>query len=123
MASVALAPAPAAAHLLAEELLEPRPPLETPAVETLTDETISDDDALTWPCVACDHLVSLELAACPTCGSPFLSAEHGTPSLVLPVVGDLADLSPAGRYALMGTGAIVLSGLLFLVLLLLGLVF
>lgn len=97
--------------------------METLTGEKISGEEISGDTALTWPCVACDHLVSLDLTTCPTCGSSFLGGEHSKPSLVLPVVGDVAELSPAGRYALMGAGAVALSGLLFLVLVLFGLIF
>ena len=124
---VAVPAAAAALDPLGAGYVEPERLEPGRAVDVLTDENSTDgdstDERLSWPCVTCDRRVPLELPACPTCGSSFLGTEHQSVSLRLPVVGDIAALSPAGRYALMAVGATLLSGLLFLVLLILGQVF
>jgi hypothetical protein len=52
----------------------------------------------TWPCTACSAANDLADAACRECGTPFLAAARSAPpTLVLPVVGDLLEMSPVRR--------------------------
>jgi hypothetical protein len=52
---------------------------------------------VTWPCQACGETVAIELDACPSCGSGFLSGASSEVSVRLPVLGDIGGLSRSQR--------------------------
>lgn len=94
------------------------PPTATTAVGV---DTGRADGAPQWPCGTCGGGNPMELPVCAACGAAFLAAVRtdAAPLLVLPLVGDLARLGKAQRYALaMGVAlvamvVVVLLGLLF----------
>lgn len=63
----------------------------------------------TWPCQGCGQQLPMSVDTCPSCGAAFLAAGP-TPSLSLPVVGDLAARSKGQAFAIaaaLGLGAAV----------------
>jgi hypothetical protein len=78
-----------------------------------------DADEPHWPCGACGHLNPMDADACASCFRPFLSDLAGSP-LTLPVVGDLRRLSTGARYGLAFGVAVVASGLIVAVLVVIG---
>lgn len=52
-----------------------------------------------WPCTRCGARNALTAGACRDCGSPFLGDASEPPSLVLPGIGDLTQLSRGHRLA------------------------
>lgn len=95
-------------------------PAAPDAVPVAAPRPVEPVDQPTWPCPTCEAKVPFDLASCPGCGSAFLGGATGDLSLSLPVVGDVAKLSPRGRYGLMAAGAAAITLTLFLVYLILG---
>jgi hypothetical protein len=65
----------------------------------------------TWPCHSCGTAVPLAADSCPECGGGFLGGSGATPSLTLPLVGDVTQRSKPQMYALaaaLGLGVAVL---------------
>ena len=83
-------------------------------------EPAGDDSTAHWPCSACAADNPLAADLCRTCGAAFLAgARDRGPLLVLPVVGDLAELSQGRRTACavaVVLGVVVLCALLGLLL-------
>ena len=70
---------------------EPRPPSTVPAGP-------AGPAGPSWPCDVCGHDNGLAADRCATCGTAFLAAvRSAAPALVLPLVGDVASMSVAGR--------------------------
>lgn len=94
-------------------------PLGTPVADPLADpfaDPLADPLAggrgprgATWPCTQCGAANTLNAAACQTCGSSFLAAAQERESLVLPLVGDLHQMSRGRR---LGLAALVVLALL-----------
>jgi hypothetical protein len=116
----AAAPAPHAAapapHAAAPAALAPHPILDAP-VATAADIKLA---APGWPCQACGEMVALDLTDCPNCGGGFLGGTVVDVSLRLPVVGDVAKMSPGGRAGVMAAGAGVIALVLVLLYLMIG---
>lgn len=62
----------------------------------------------------------LEEMSCPSCGTAFMGGVSPNVSLRVPGVGDLAEMSAGGRFGVMAAGAVLISGALVLVFLILG---
>jgi len=97
-------------------------PVRTPAVAAVPGPASGGAvgaPAATWPCTLCGGSVPLAEPACGDCGAPFLAEARDTaPLLVLPLVGDPAALSWAGRTGLALTlllAVLVVCGLLGLI--------
>lgn len=122
--AAAAAPAPAAAAPVSAPagttMLAPHPILDAPPAPRHAAEEPPAAAAPGWPCTVCGESVPLDLTACPACGAGFLAAARTQVSLVVPGLGDVAKLSKGTRLALMGGGATVVTGLVFLVLVVLG---
>jgi hypothetical protein len=95
-------------------------PAPAPEQQPAPVEVAPPVSAGTWPCTTCAQPNDLAVAACAACGTPFLAAVRGQrPSLVLPGVGDLLDLTPVRRVGLAAAvvvGFLVVSVLLALLL-------
>ena len=94
---------------------EAPPVASAPAVVVPAHRTGSDEPPAvavgSWPCDACGTANPLTAAACTTCGAVFLArAREGRPTLVLPLLGDVAALTPLRLVPL----ALVLAGALLL---------
>jgi hypothetical protein len=76
--------------------------------------------APTWPCTSCDARVPLEEMNCPRCGTAFMGGGSPAVSLHVPGVGNLATMSPGGRFGVMAAGAALVTVVLVLVALVLG---
>jgi hypothetical protein len=76
-----------------------------------------------WPCQTCGETVPLELTSCPQCGSGFLAAAKTAVGVKLPVVGDITEMSTGGRFGLMAAGAVVVTLVFLLLLVVLGAIF
>lgn len=94
-------------------------PVRTPAVAAVpapASGVAVGAPTATWPCTLCGGSVPLAEPACGDCGAPFLAEARDTaPLLVLPLVGDPAALSWAGRTGLALTlllAVLVVCGLL-----------
>jgi RNA polymerase subunit RPABC4/transcription elongation factor Spt4 len=81
----------------ADELLNPAaaPAPAAPPVPAAPPTAASDE--VRWPCNSCDEQVPMSLDMCPMCGSPFLSGAKETPSMEIPMVGDLGRMSRTQR--------------------------
>lgn len=95
---------PLTAPLLDLLLPEPPPPVAAAApASPLPVVPASDVPApraeAAWPCTRCGAHNALTAGTCRDCGSPFLNGASEAPSLVLPGVGDLAQLSRGHRLA------------------------
>jgi hypothetical protein len=75
-----------------------------PGVVALEDPLVS---LATWPCTRCGSDVPLDLDLCPSCGAGFLSGTHARPATTLPLVGDVAAMTPGKRYGLAAVVAAV----------------
>ena len=97
----------------------PVPVQQAPAAEVVTapaPASVTLSSTGSWPCTACAQPNDLAVAACTGCGTPFLAAvREQRPSLVLPVVGDLLELTPVRR---VGLAAAAVVGFLVVTLLL-----
>lgn len=103
-----------------EPLLEPVLPVAAVAVAVAVAEPAASP---TWPCAGCEARVPLEEMTCPRCGTAFMGGGGPTVSLHVPGVGDLAKMSPGGRFALMAGGAAMVTVILVLLALVLGYLF
>jgi hypothetical protein len=126
-ATVTSAPGPvlAAADPLTDPLVPapvaPAPVVPAPVTPVATATAVMEPlVAPTWPCTGCEARVPLEEMTCPSCGTGFMGGVSPTVSLHVPGVGDLASMSPGGRFGVMAAGAAVVTVLLFLVALVLG---
>jgi len=91
-------PDPLTAPLL-DVLLPPVPQAVAPAVQEQAPVPAAATDPATWPCTACGATNPLSLDVCSACGSRFLALASEMPSLVVPGVGDLQQLSRGHRVA------------------------
>ncbi len=86
---------------LLDLVLPPVPQAELPAVPA-REVGVADENAfavVTWPCGSCGAKNALNAEICGTCGSKFLAAASELPSLVVPGIGDLQQLSRGHRAA------------------------
>jgi RNA polymerase subunit RPABC4/transcription elongation factor Spt4 len=72
-------------------------PASVPAPAASTAPPRGASGEVRWPCNSCDEHVPMSLDACPMCGSPFLSGAKETPSMEIPMVGDLGRMSRTQR--------------------------
>lgn len=72
---------------------------DVPVVPTTAAPAVPEPAGATWPCTACGARNAFELDACGECGSRFLALASDGPSLVVPGVGDLQQLSRGHRAA------------------------
>jgi hypothetical protein len=112
----AMVPAQPAPRAAGPDALAPHPILDAP-VATSADIKLAEPG---WPCQACGEMVALDLGDCPHCGGSFLGGTVVDVSLRLPVVGDVAKMSPGGRAGVMAAGAGVIALVLVLLYLMIG---
>jgi hypothetical protein len=62
----------------------------------------------TWPCTRCGAHVPMELDACTECGAGFLVGAIPSPTVSLPIVGDVQRLSKMQRFGLAAGLAVVI---------------
>jgi ribosomal protein L40E len=94
-------------------------PRSVVAAATASEEVV-EQDGPAWPCINCGATVPMAADVCPECGKGFLAGLVGTtPTLVLPVVGDITTKSPAQRYAIAAaiglSAAVLVVGLVALI--------
>jgi hypothetical protein len=76
-----------------------------------------------WPCQTCGAVVSLDTESCPACGSAFLAAAKEKVGVRLPLLGEITRLGTGARVALMGAGAMVITVVFVVCLMLLAAIF
>ena len=87
---------------LLDLVLPPVPVAEQPVAPAAREVGVAEENAfavLTWPCTSCGGKNALNSEICGTCGSKFLAAASELPSLVVPGIGDLQQLSRGHRAA------------------------
>ena len=105
---------PAVAPAVAEPAaLPPDPILDAPLAPVAAPAAAAGGVAVAtaprgWPCMACGAVMSLDEDACTQCGRPFLPSE-ATPSLNLPVVGNVGRLDKTQRVVLMVVGVVLVT--------------
>lgn len=62
----------------------------------------------TWPCATCGSPNQLEASSCSACGAGFLAGTTARPTLVVPGVGDLSQLTRSQRLLVAAAAALVL---------------
>jgi hypothetical protein len=117
----ALAPLAPSVPQLAPTTPSPLQPDSPPSTSTSTSAaaTATALRSPSWPCRSCHAQVPLADDVCAHCGSAFLPSDAAV-SLVLPGVGDVARMEKGGRAMLMVVGALVLTGVFFVLALVLG---
>jgi hypothetical protein len=111
---------PSAPDPLTQPLLDfiSAPPTAVPEPEQAGPEPVA---AAGWPCVGCGSVNPLDASTCAACGKGFLAGVAETPSLRVPLFGDLTRLTRAqrlwGATAVAAVLAVVLVLLLALVVL------
>lgn len=98
-------------------------PMHVPAQAAPAVAPVAEQVPITWPCVQCGAANPMTLMACTDCGIDFLAAERSgnTPMLVLPIVGDIGQLSRGQRIGLaFAAVGVVLAPLALITLLLTG---
>lgn len=97
-------PPAAAAPAFTETAAAPDPAVpavpELPGVVTVDAELDPSAGAASWPCLRCGTAVDLSLDGCPECGAGFLAGALPAATLSLPLVGNVAAMSPAQRFGL-----------------------
>jgi hypothetical protein len=87
-------------------VLEPDPILDGPVSKAAP---VTGVQLAGWPCLGCGSIVPMEDNACAGCGRPFLPADT-TPTLALPVVGDISRMDRTQRIVVTIIAALLVTG-------------
>jgi hypothetical protein len=101
------APSMAAVSQSTLAALAPDPILDGPVTKA---PPVAGAQLAGWPCLRCGAIVPMDDDVCTGCGQPFLPSE-ATPSLALPIVGDLGRMDRGQRIVVTIVAALLVTGL------------